>query len=201
MKQDGFISLDFLFSITIAGFLCMVLFAMTFTFTVVEVSQYIAFSVSRAHMAGHVDQEKQELMAKNKFTVMVNNPIFAPLYKNGWFELTGPDIRGGGEGGKTFAAEYPVENESKVAQVGVRLLFNAKLLSMNFSFLGSTASDDRGFLAHITGLLIREPTTRECQKALSRDVRYKTLLDLDAGRFSIANGYADKYVAMEDNGC
>ncbi len=196
--QQGFTSVEFLFALIISATFCMLMFAVCFTFTVVEISQYIAFSVSRSHMAGHIDQDAQENMAKNKFTALVKNPVLAPLFSNGWFELTGPEIRGGGSR-QTFADQYPQNNSA--AQVGVRLLFNAKLLVIKTPLLGSTTSGDNEFTAHVTGLLIREPTTKECQDQLKRDVRYRALLDLDAGRFNIARPSADKYVAMEDNGC
>jgi hypothetical protein len=196
-KNAGMTSIDFLFSLTIASVFCMVMFALCFTFTVVEISQYIAFSVSRAHMAAHMDQSLQEQMAKNKFAELINNPVLKPLYTNGWFELTGPEIRGGGQSG--VFQDYP--QQAATSPIGIRLKFNAKLLVLNFSLLGSTNPEGNGFLANITGLLIREPTTKECKDTFKNETRYRTLLNLDASRFSIGNASADKYVPMEDNGC
>jgi hypothetical protein len=197
-KDAGFVTVDFLFSIMISATFCSIMFVLCFTFTVVEISQYIAFSVSRAHLAGHLDQSAQENLAKGKFAALINNPVFAPLYKNGWFELTGPDIRGGGESGKTFEDVYPAQKN--VAQVGVRLLFNAKIMVLKVPILGSTAAPDTEFTAFVTGLLIREPTTKECQDQISG--RWPAIRDLDRSRFNIVNQYAERnYVPMEDNGC
>lgn len=202
LNQKGMVSADFLFSMIIASVLCMVLFCVCFTFSVVEVAQYIAFSVSRAHAAGHVDISKQVQMAQNKFKVLSNSKAIGVLFKNGWFELRGPDIRSGGETGSTFG-EYPAAPEDirGVPQIGVRLQFIAKLLNVKFAFLGSTSEDDSDFSANVTGLLIREPTQQECQKQMQRDIRYKAILALDPNRFSLANGFANKYTAVEDSGC
>lgn len=149
-------------------------------------------------MAGHIDQQKQEQMAKNKFASLSKNPIFAPLFSNGWFELDGLDIRGGGESGKNFADEYP--KTADVTPVGIRLRFTANILNLNFPILGKTSTQDEGFSAYVTGLLIREPTSAECRQGLQRESRYNAILNLDS-RFNIGKGTADKYVAMEDNGC
>jgi hypothetical protein len=198
-NQAGFSSVEFLISLTISGIFCVIMFSLCFTFTVVEVSQYIAYSVGRAHMAGHLDPAAQKAMADNKFKVLINDPVFSPLFKNGWFDLGKLEVKSGGESGETFGGDYPERNST--TQTGVRLTFTAKLLSQNFVLLGSTSRDGTDFTAKVTGLLIREPTTSECQKQLSEDSRYKALINLDANRFNSLPKNADAYMMMEDNGC
>ncbi len=203
-KQAGIITVDFLISLMLASVFCTVLFVFTFTFTVVDISQYIAFSTSRAFIAGHLTPDDQVKMATNKFNQFLGpggNKELLPLFKNGWYELSAPDIRGAGESGKSFESDYGLGSESKNSSyTGIRLRFNAKLLMLNFGILGSTSKSGDGFFANVTGLMIREPTTEECKKQFTLDNRYRAILDLDP-RFNDYRGTSDKYLEMEDNGC
>lgn len=197
-NSQGIITIDFMISLVVASIFCMILFALTFTFTVVEVSQYIAFATSRAHLAADLEPTLQEEAAKKKFdSLAVKNQVFAPLFLNDWFELKLSDIRQGEGLGSTFT-EYP-ETES-AAQTGVQLSFNAKLLSLNFSLLGSTEREGNGFIAKINGILIREPTTKECKDFFTTGNRFQGILDLDP-RFNNLPIKPEEYTAMEDNGC
>lgn len=202
-NRGGFLAADFLFAIVIASGLCVVFFCLSFTLSMVEVGQYIAFSVSRAHMAGHKTQDDQEQAAKTKFGSLQKNKVLNPLFNNGWFEITNLDIRGGGAGGKSFGDRYPKEKDSSrgVPQVGVRLNFEAKMLDIKIPMLGSTDPDGKGFKAFLTGLLVREPSSEECRKQVKEE-RYKAILNLDP-RFEKSAGRASEtdYVPMEDNGC
>ena len=201
-KQSGIITIDFLISLLIASVFCTVLFVFTFTFTVVEISQYIAFSTGRSFIAGHLTPADQEKMATNKFNQFLGsngNKELLPLFKNGWYELSAPDIRGAGESGKSFESDYG-SGAKDSSYSGVRLRFNAKLLMLNFGILGSTSKSGEGFFANVTGLMIREPTTEECKKQFTLDNRYRAILDLDP-RFNDYRATSDKYLEMEDNGC
>jgi hypothetical protein len=203
-NSAGFLTADFLFAIIIASGLCMVFFCLTFTLSMVEVGQYIAFSVSRAHSAGHKTQDDQIAMAKSKFAALQKNKVLRPLFSNGWFEITNLDVRSGGVTGKDFSDRYPrgPASEPFIPQVGVRLNFEAKMLSAQVPMLGKTDSGN-GFKAFLTGMLIREPSSEECFNQIRKE-RYKAILKLDKdNRFEkIAGSGSEKdYVPMEDNGC
>lgn len=201
-NSRGMITGEFLFAIVIAAGLSIVFFALNFTLSMAEVAQYIAFSSSRAHAAGHVDQTKQEQMAKDKYLALLNNPVLKPLFNNpdsGWFQLSSQvDVRGGGPAGRSFNDEYKNE-EGRVPQVGVRFDFKPKLLSLKVAFLGSTSEDDAGFNAKITGFLIREPSQKECWD-LQVKRRYENIIRLDS-RYQELGGDLSGYVPLEDNGC
>jgi hypothetical protein len=206
----GFISADFIFALVIAMGLSMVLFVMTFTFSVAEVSQYIVFSASRAHAGAHADQTQQEKMGKDKFAELMANKTIAPLFKaDGWFVLNNLDIRGGGTSGKDYNSEYAGYKSSggdygRIPFVGVRADFEPKLLTVRVPFMGTTANPTgNGYKAKLTAFLIREPSQKECKGQV--DVRYRAILELDqrykgSGTVSALNGVT-KYVSMEDNGC
>ncbi|MGZ3742963.1 MAG: hypothetical protein ACXVBQ_03810 [Pseudobdellovibrionaceae bacterium] len=202
-SEKGFLSADFLFSIIISAGLCVVFFSLTFTLSMVEVGQYIAYSVSRAHAASDKTQDDQEKAAKTKFAVLQKNEVLKPLFSNGWFEISNLEIRGAGSTGKDFSDRYPKQSSSVrgVPQVGIRLSFEAKLLNIKIPMLGPTDPEGKGFKAFLTGLMIREPSEKECRDQIKND-RYKAILNLDK-RFSKIAGAASEqdYVPMEDNGC
>ena len=202
-SSGGFLAADFLFSLVISCGLCVVFFCLAFTLSMVEVGQYIAYSVSRSHMAGHKTQDDQEKAAKAKFASLQKNKVLSPLFTNGWFEISNLDIRGAGKGGKDFSDRYPKERDAIVGvpQVGIRLSFEAKMLDIKVPFLGGTDPEKKGFTAFLTGLMIREPSAEECRKQIKED-RYKAIMNLDP-RFTRAIGRASEsqYVPMEDNGC
>ena len=205
-NSRGIMTAEFIFSITLCAGLCVLLFALNFSLSMAEVAQYIAFSAARAHAAGHVDQEKQEQLAKDKFAELTNHKVlktfFTPAGAN-WFKLSALDVRGGGVSQKSFDDFYPAysNGDQRIPQVGVRFSFSPALLNIKIAFLGSTAEDpDQGFSANISGLLIREPTQKECWE-LQVKRRYSAILDLDQRFKELGSSGANKYVPMEDNGC
>ncbi|XGC80963.1 hypothetical protein ACES2L_00515 [Bdellovibrio bacteriovorus] len=202
-NNRGMLTAEFIFSIVLCAGLCIVLFSLNFTLSMAEVAQYIAFSSARAHAAGHVDIEKQEQLGREKFTELINNPVLKPIFnatEGGWFKLTDLEVRGGGPSGRSFNDEYKT-TENRMPQVGVRFNFKARILNMKVPFLGATSEDpDAGFNAKVTGLLIREPTQKECRELQIRQ-RYTAILDLDPRYKILGASGANKYQLMEDNGC
>ncbi|HEY8270166.1 MAG TPA: hypothetical protein VIG33_04710 [Pseudobdellovibrionaceae bacterium] len=202
-NSKGFLSADFLFSLVIASGLCVVFFSLTFTLSMVEVGQYIAYSVSRAHAAAQKTQEDQEKAAKAKFATLQKNKVLRPLFSNGWFEISNLEIRGAGATGKDFSERYPKEisGVKGVPQVGIRLSFEAKILNLKIPMLGPTDPNGNGFRAFLTGLMIREPSAKECRDQIKND-RYKAILNLDKRFGKVAGANSEQeYVPMEDNGC
>lgn len=201
-NNRGMLTAEFIFSLVLCAGLCIVLFSLNFTLSMAEVAQYIAFSSARAHAAGHLDSEKQEQLAREKFNDLINNPVLKPIFnasEGGFFKLTDLDVRGGGPSGRSFTDYKTTEN--RMPQVGVRFNFNARILNMKVPFLGSTSEDaDAGFNAKVTGLLIREPTQKECKELQIRQ-RYSAILDLDPRYKVLGASGVNKYQLMEDNGC
>lgn len=197
-NKRGFITIDFIFAMFVSFGLVVILFAMTFTLSVVEITQYIAFAASRAHSAGHVSVNDQAELAFKKYQELTTNKVLAPLYSNGWFTISKPDqmqIKSGN--GDTFDNEYG--DEKKYAPfIGVRFNLSAHVLNIKFPLLGSQDDDD--FSLRIASFLIREPTSEECQKFMETSSRFKAIMDLDP-RFNSVPGVSTKYIPMEDNGC
>lgn len=215
--RRGFLTVDFLFAITLAAAMIMIMFAFTTTLTVFEVAQYIAFSTSRAHSAAHKSQDKQITLGEQKFDSFSDPqrfPALAPLLKNGWFEIEAKslEIRGGGAGNygtsdKNFNEIYGY-HENSMPETGIRFKLHAKILKLNLPLLGRVTNDE-DFSTYVTGLLIREPTTEECMGQMGAEQRFKELKRQDS-RF---NGLwsnqkpqpvpsnTNAYFPMEDQGC
>ncbi|KYG69070.1 hypothetical protein AZI87_07565 [Bdellovibrio bacteriovorus] len=202
-NESGLISAEFIFALVLCAGMCIILFALNFTLSMAEIAQYIAFSAARAHAASHVDPTKQQQLAKDKYNELVNNPTLKPLFNSSndgaWFKLGALDVRSGLDG-SDFSGDYKY-TEDRVPQVGVRFDFQTRILNMKIAFLGSTAEDpERGFSAKVTGLLIREPTQKECWEQQIKP-RYTNILNLDS-RYKVLGGIGEnQYTPMEDNGC
>ncbi|MGZ3770630.1 MAG: hypothetical protein ACXVCP_13550 [Bdellovibrio sp.] len=203
-NSHGLVSGEFIFSLVMCVGFCIVLFSLTFTLSMAEVAQYIAFSSSRAHAAGHLDQDKQEDLGTRKFKELVNSNVLRPLFNNpdsNWFKLTDFEIRGGGPSQKNFENEYQSGSADRIPPIGVRFTFIPKLLTVKLPFLGSTEDENsNGFSSKVTGFLIREPTQKECWELQIKN-RYSRILDLDTRYKESGLSGAKKYNPMEDNGC
>ena len=208
------VSAEFIFSLVLAAGISAVLFAVTFTFSMVEVAQYFAFSSARAMASANLDVEDQADAAKSKYKELLALPAFNVLFgrAESWFTLSKDlDVRTGGEGGTDFKEEYgagdTIDNPKRSIYTGVRFDFNARLMNMRIAFLGSTSSDGEGsaFTSKINALMLREPTYNECMDLQIRR-RYELIGTLKAagesGRYSTYTQKGlSKYLPLEDNGC
>ncbi|QDK36200.1 hypothetical protein [Bdellovibrio sp. NC01] len=209
------ISADFIFSLTLCAGLCIVLFSLTFTLSMAEVGQYIAFSASRAHAAAHVDPAMQAKMGTDKFNELLSKPVLQDLFakKGGgsWF-LLGAETDGsapkidikGGYNGEDFSNIYSIPKAAVEAATvpitGVRVAFVPRILNLKIAFLGTTASDsDSGFKSYLTAFMIREPSQQEC--LVQMKARNEAILNLSSRYKTLGSSGNSKYVPLEDNGC
>lgn len=203
-QQKGFLTVEFAFAMMMSVALSVLFFVLAFSLSSAFVAQYIAFSVGRIYSGGHVSVTEQEALARKKFTKIMSTPALGKLFSKDWFTLA-YDARPfrSGVDGEVFE-EYDSNSEgTRLISTGVRLVYTTKLFNLNLGPLGSTNPQDETFSAKITGFMVRNPTTEECQKFMSVGNRHRALLDID-DRFKIldrAQGSNTKYLPMEDNGC
>ncbi|HPI40618.1 MAG TPA: hypothetical protein PLJ21_07420 [Pseudobdellovibrionaceae bacterium] len=203
-SNQGFIAGEFIFALTLSAGFSLLLFALTYTLGMIEVSQYVAYSMSRAHMASHLDEDQQKIQAEKKFKQLINGKVLKPLFSEegvGWFTLTNPEIRGGigAENSATFDGDYAVDS-TLLSHTGVRLSFNSKILNFRIPFIGKTAiDDDHGFSTRITAFLFREPSVKDCVTQMAD--RYRRIIELDQRFKKLAGQNPEKYIPLEDNGC
>ena len=200
--QRGVIVADFVFSIVLAAGLGMILFAMSYTLAVVEVTQYISFSVARAGMAGHKTALEQENKARAKYTQLTTSKgAIGSLYATSWFQLGSRDkldVRQGPTGnGEMFDQDLAGGADKRNWFIGVSIPLTVGLLKMKLPLIGDTAPDeDDGPQTALNTMLIRDPSEKECKDFYEQ--RRSALKNLPAGRQFYQTG---SYVPLEDNGC
>lgn len=202
------VTTDFLFSFLLASMFTAFLFAMCFSFTIIEVVQYISYSATRAALPSNKDFDSQRQRAENKVNSLVNNNILTALLKNGWFNVTIKDMRLGQNPSDFYENEYQMipipgpagDKEFSVPAAGVRLNLEAKILQMNLGPLGKIESETgNGFSLTLGSMMFREPSQKECLDMIQ--ARYQKILSLDTKYALIAAPASTSAVPMEDTGC
>lgn len=203
-SQSGFIITDFIFAIILASGLGVLLFSISYSLAVVEVTQYVSFSTARSHLASNKNPTEQAGKARKKYDSLISSKnAVGSLYQNGWFEAgksDAVDIRGGQTAdGRKFSDDLGggADSPDRNWFMGVSVPLTIALMKFNFPFLGSTAPDqDDGFPTKLNTMLIRESSEKECKDFM--ESRRQAL-----GSLPSATTYYDPaaYVPMEDNGC
>jgi hypothetical protein len=205
-NTSGFVTAEFVFSFMLASFMTALLFALCLSFTIIEISQYISFSATRAAIPSRKNFAEQRQRAQDVYQRLVANPVIAPLLNNGWFTLALRDVRMNQDPNDDFRNEYDPRNSGVVLMpaAGVRLTLTANILNLNLGPLGNIESEtENGFSLTIATLLFREPNMEECQNIIR--TRYQRILNLDSTLYPTLgsaglNGNG-AYYPMEDNGC
>ncbi len=207
LSNKGMVTTDFLFSFILVSMFTALLFAMCYSFTIVEVTQYIAYSASRAAISGNKTFSDQRARAQSKVDELLSNPVFAPLLKNGWFNVTVQDMKLGQDPSDYYSSPKDMSITGSPSNVdyylpdsGVRLRLEAKVLEMNLGLLGKIESETgKGFALTVGSKLFREPNQDECHSLIKS--RYQRILELDDLYQQIAGPSLSEAVPMEDAGC
>lgn len=206
-SNSGMVTTDFIFSFFLASMFTAFLFAMCFSFTVVEVVQYVSYSATRAALSGNKDFESQRERARIKLQSLSNNNILSALMRNGWFNVTLRDMRLGENASDFYSSEYqmaPITGASPspfyIPAAGVRLNLEARILTMNLGPIGRIESETgNGFSLTLGSMMFREPSQRECMDLMRN--RYQQILTFDTKFGAIAGASSNESIPMEDTGC
>lgn len=194
-NQAGFITIDFIFAVVLIFGMTALLFAVSLTLTVASITQYVTFAAARNYVAGHLDLEHQQKRAEGKYNQLLNNSVLAPLFKNGWFQVSAePTI---GDITQTVQGYAPSGSDPNLFW-GVGTNFTAKILDFEIPFFGSTNPDSNGdndFKTFMGSYLGRDVTTQECLDFTKQ--RWTAITNL-GHNYSSAQG---SYVAFADDGC
>ena len=202
-KQRGVIAVDFLFAFVLVSGFAFALLSLTLTLTVVELTQYITYSSARSFMAGHISYVEQTKLGQAKYSELVTNPIFSPLYKNGWFIIQDDKANiGDHENEAPFEViQYPPKGDEPNNFWGTSTSFTAKVLNFRVPLYGSTTDNDGkgAFISYIGSYLGREPSQSECEGSFVKN-RWKQLRNIIG---SAVKTYTkeDGYHSFTDNGC
>lgn len=192
-NQKGILTFDFIFSFMIVIGLIQVYYHLAFTILGAQATQYVMYSSARAYYAGHKDVQAQTALAQKKFDDLTQNTSLAIFFKSRII-LSNFEAR-------PFE-ELPVNEDWRQQFVGTSVLFDAKMLSFNVPFLGSTdaALEGQGFTANISAFLYREPSAIECL-AFNND-RANAIKAL-SGKYAQAasHGFGNDVGVFTDDGC
>lgn len=214
MKSNsrGVITIDFLFAFTFIFSLVYLLFVVSFSFFMTEVTQYITFSSARAYYAGHLSNSDQVKMAKTKFlqlTQAKQSPVSGLFKQMKWYILSEPLIGKFGNDGYNYpnvAGQVLLENYDVTTTPhqntfwGVRVEFIPKVLDFSLPLIGSTNEKAKG-----TGEIFKT----NIQSFLGREVSMKECLQFNANRLNLLQQKHSRYnrlpkvklAKVADNGC
>lgn len=193
-NQRGLITLDFVFALVLVFAFTAILFTVSLTLSVVEITQYMTFAASRNYFAGHLTKQRQEELGTAKFKQLENAGPLKPLFNNGWFELKDFKI------GKGDVYQAIQQDGDKFTFWGAGVFLRAPVLNFRVPFFGRTAEDaDSAFEAQITSWLAREPATAECYEF--NESRMKLIKQMDGNAYNHPSVSENAYAAMSDNGC
>lgn len=192
-NESGSLTIDFLFASVLIMGITGILFAISFTLTIAEITQYIAFATSRNYYAAHFNEARQETEAQLKYSQLIEQTKWKNLYKkSSWFALKYI-------GSADFREEYPAQGANDNDRFwGTKLELEAKVLDFQIPFFGSTNPEDKKFKVNITSFLGREPSNEECVNFMNE--RWKNILALD-GKYSSQVSENTKLARIYDNGC
>jgi hypothetical protein len=200
-NERGLMTIDFMFSMVLILGLSSLLFVLTFTLSIASVTQYVTFAAARNYVVAHLDQTTQETRAVAKYKELISNPVFRPLYNNGWYKVDAePNV---GDHTKIIP-EYDQAAGDVNKFWGVGTSFTAAVLEFKIPFYGSTQPDGDGsgdgFKTYMGSYLGREPTTEEClQFTAARWTAIRNLTVSGGAAYSTAG--SGGYFPMTDDGC
>jgi hypothetical protein len=193
-NQRGLITLDFVFALVLVFAFTAVLFTISLTLSVVEITQYITFASARNYFAGHNTKDAQEKLAKAKFQQLSNSSALKPLFNNGWFELKNFEV------GPGTTYQNLEANPERFTFFGTAVYLRAPVLNFRVPFFGRTAADeDSAFEAQITSWLAREPATDECREF--NESRMRLIKQIGGNAYNAPQISENAYAVMTDNGC
>lgn len=199
-KEKGILTLDFIFSIMMVYAISMVFVLLAFTLMFSTIVQYMAFSMSRAHISGQISIEQQQLAIEERFEIL-QGTYLGKLIKTtdeGWFK-----VEPGGAAGVKMDLDQTGGGGGNQQGYGVVIRYTSNILkNFKLPILGSPSDGATGdfAVANIYSFLYREPTTQECikfNKARWRMIkeRFPTVSTLPGVSDS------DDHGASADNGC
>ncbi|MCB0342809.1 MAG: hypothetical protein H6626_12205 [Pseudobdellovibrionaceae bacterium] len=201
-KQRGFITLDYLFAMTLILGLTVILFSLAITLTTVEIAQYMTFATARSYLGSHKDHESQFDYAQRKYAQLRNNGVFSGVLDNGWFTLS-KEAKIIDEPAKEASQYTDHSPPDRQAFHGVQITLTSHILDFQIPFFGSTSGDSNdsdGFTTKVGSFLSREVTQKQCDYFNSQ--RWQHIQQIGSGSYKEAGRYSRRgYQPVSDNGC
>lgn len=207
--QAGFMTAEFLFAFTMVLCVGVLIFAITFSLTTIEVAQYIVWSSARSYSSANATQTDSVKAGQSKYSNLI--AMFPLLTGKGnsspWFKLSDTVTPGDLAGKLTDAkADNNTSSNSEVRHpwTGVQTEIDLILFkNVKLPFLGPITNDKSAFVFPVRALLLRHPSVEECRKFFEQKFTagIQKLKDVSE-EIELSNlGDASAYVPIEDNGC
>lgn len=213
-NNSGFIAAEFLFAFTMIIGCGILIFALTFTLTTIEIAQYITWSAARSYAAGNLSETDSNKAAETKYKNLTS--MFPLLTGQGnsspWFEMSLKPITGSSVEAQISPPSSRI-NADGGQQVrhswdGVAADIDLKLFKgLQIPFLGKIVGDPDALVFQVRSHLMRHPSEAECL-IFFRDKYQKGIRQLKApqilGGQTEWNGIPESTAAVvliEDNGC
>lgn len=214
---------EFLFAFTMVIGTGILIFALTFALTTVEIAQYIVWSTARAYAVANVNPDEALKAGETKYANLT--ATFPLLTGNGadspWFRMPTVADKGDlviGDISDSIKKKDSAIDKANAAEpngevrhpwIGVESTIELKLLSgLNLPFLGKITETPDEFKFPVRGILFRHPSTLECTNFFKEKFiqGVKILPQENSGMQSTPwkslSGSADTaFAPMEDNGC
>lgn len=223
-NQAGFMTAEFLFAFTMVIGSGILIFALTFALTTIEIAQYIVWTSARAHAVGNIDAESSIKAGETKYANIT--AAFPLLTGNGadspWFKMPSVNNKGdflvGDLSDQIKRKDSAIDKfnssepggEARQPWIGIEASIDLILLSgLQVPFLGKVTETPEDFKFPIRAVLFRHPSTKECQnffnnkftmgvKALPQENNSSLQGTMWKNLSTAADG---AYAPMEDNGC
>ena len=208
-NQAGFMTAEFLFAFTMVLCIGVLIFAITFSLTTIEVAQYIVWSSARSYASANGTEIDSVNAGKSKYSNLI---AMFPLLtgKNNsspWFKLSDSVTPGDLTNKLTDAkADNNTSSNPEVRHpwTGVQTEIDLILFkNVKIPFLGPITNDKSAFVFPIRAILLRHPSADECHKFFEQKFTagIQKLKDVSEETELSNLGDASAYTPMEDNGC
>ncbi|MCC6278196.1 MAG: hypothetical protein IT289_09810 [Oligoflexia bacterium] len=197
LNENGQLTIDFLFSFILVMTVSVLLSALAYGLTLVEIVQYISFSGARVYFAAELTPNEQTQAAKAKVDQLLEStPFISRARRAGWIEIAS---NGHGAGKLSNYRDQIGASSDRDSFIGYQIVFNLPIMGLELPFFGAALQPPQGspgFQTRVSSFLLREPTFQECQ-AVMRGA-YSALIQKDP---SIYGRGAGTPVLILDNGC
>lgn len=214
---------EFLFAFTMVIGSGILIFALTFALTTVEIAQYIVWSAARAHAAGNKTVMDSDAAAKTKYTNLT--AAFPLLTGEGsdspWFRM--PKVNEANDFAVGDISEMIKKKDSAIDKdnaaepggearhpwIGVESSIDLILFKgLQVPFLGKITESPQEFKFPVRAVLFRHPSYQECgeffKQKFSQGVKVLPAENdsLQSTHWDALSSNPDNaYAPMEDNGC
>lgn len=208
---------EFLFAFTMVIGAGILIFALTFALTTIEVAQYIVWSSARAYAVGNKTVADADRVARTKYKNLTaafplltgagsDSPWFAMAKENEANDFKVGDLtlsmKNNDTGLDKDNASSP-GGEARQPWIGVESTIDLILLkNSKVPFLGQITDKPGDFKFPVRAILFRHPSFQECRKFLEEKfTQGMKQMDAEPAWRSLSADADSAFVPMEDNGC